>query len=154
MRTLSSDTVSESPETRHVPSVARPPRAIIPSARNGRMIGTLASGYVRCCIRKMDSRDSPKVDGLKAASEAVSISEHVGGFSLGPLLAMTLRRPIQYLAITSMRPSLWASLSCMNERTYASRFFEGGNVTSKTQSSCQPWKTLSLVVTQVENEAD
>lgn len=55
----------------------------------------------------MKSSDSPKVEGLKAASEAVSISESEGGFPRGPFLAMRERRLRQYLAMTSTRDSVW-----------------------------------------------
>ena len=108
------------------------------------------------------SKDSPNVDGLNAASckdanqqsedgllfpgptDAVSISAVVGGLPLGPFFAMIDRRCRQYLAIMSTRPSICTVCWCMKDRKYCSKFFEGGNVTSRTQSSCQPLKRLSL----------
>ena len=126
------------------------------------MIGTFMCGYDRSCSLKTVSKDSPKMEGWNAAScavrtsahlqcagdsaltDAVSISAVVGGFPLGPLREMYAKRRRQYFAMTSTRPS-WCIVACWRyERKYASKSFEGGKVTSRTHSSCQPLKTLSL----------
>jgi len=80
----------------------------------------------------------------KGLTDAVSISAKVGGLPLGPFFDMMFKRRMQYLAMTSTLPSNWAVRWCTNERRYVSKFFEGGNVTSRTQSSCQPLNMLSL----------
>ena len=110
----------------------------------------------------MASIDSPKVDGWNAASyepdpvsmdlytittlltEAASISASVGGFPLGPFLDTYSNLLRQYLAITSIRPSCWCVAWLMNDLNDGSKFFDGGNVTSSTHSSCHPRNTLSL----------
>ena len=68
IRSRSSEMASASPGTRNMPSCFVPPRARMPSARNGRMTGILRSAYVRSWRRYMASRDSPNVEGLNAAS--------------------------------------------------------------------------------------
>ena len=54
----------------------------------------------------------------------------------------SLRR--QYLAMMSTRPSCWVVACWIYDCRYASKFFDGGKVTSNTQSNCQPLKMLSL----------
>lgn len=51
---------------------------------------------------------------------------------------------MQYLAITSTLLSCCEVACCSQVCNEVSKFFDGGNVTSSTQSSCQPLNTLSL----------